>query len=133
MKRSDLSGSRKRVVGILSHGQRGMILTTNEDEVWILERDESGASTGWLTGEVAAITALWERLPKPGLEEAISSTRESLPRPSALNAAASAETRVSAARPAQPDGPEVMVLMTRESRGLAERLADGMALGLDLE
>lgn len=42
MKRSDLSGSRKRVVGILRHGQRGLILTTNEDEVWILERDESG-------------------------------------------------------------------------------------------
>mgnify|MGYP006313859677 FL=1 len=42
MKRSDLSGSRKRVVGILSHGQRGLILTTNEDEIWILERDKSG-------------------------------------------------------------------------------------------
>jgi len=42
MKRSDLSGSRKRVVGILSHGQRGLLLTTNEDEVWILERDGSG-------------------------------------------------------------------------------------------
>ena len=42
MKRSDLSGIRKRVVGILSHGQRGLLLTTNEDEVWILERDESG-------------------------------------------------------------------------------------------
>ena len=42
MKRSDLSGICKRVVGILSHGQRGLILTTNEDEVWILERDESG-------------------------------------------------------------------------------------------
>ena len=37
-----MSGSRKRVAGILSHGQRGLILTTNEDEVWILERDESG-------------------------------------------------------------------------------------------
>ena len=37
-----MSGSRKRVVGILSQGQRGLILTTNEDEVWILERDESG-------------------------------------------------------------------------------------------
>ena len=30
------------MVGILSHGQRGLILTTNEDEIWILERDESG-------------------------------------------------------------------------------------------
>ena len=30
------------MVGILSHGKRGLILTTNEDEVWILERDESG-------------------------------------------------------------------------------------------
>ena len=42
MKRCDLRGPRKRVVGILSHGQRGLILTTNEDEIWILERDESG-------------------------------------------------------------------------------------------
>lgn len=41
MKRCDLSGPRKRVVGILSHGQRGLILTT-KDEIWILERDESG-------------------------------------------------------------------------------------------
>lgn len=37
-----MSGPRKRVVGILSHGQRGLILTTNEDKIWILERDESG-------------------------------------------------------------------------------------------
>lgn len=37
-----MSGPRKRVVGILSQGQRGLILTTNEDEIWILERDESG-------------------------------------------------------------------------------------------
>jgi hypothetical protein len=37
-----LSSSRKRVVGILSRGQRGLILTTNENDVWILERDESG-------------------------------------------------------------------------------------------
>jgi predicted amidohydrolase YtcJ len=41
----------------------------------IFERDDNGASTGWLTGDVAAITALWERLPKPGLQEAMSSTR----------------------------------------------------------
>ena len=37
-----MSGSRKRVVGILSRGRRGLILTTNENDVWILERDESG-------------------------------------------------------------------------------------------
>lgn len=36
-----MRGPRKRVVGILSHGQRGLILTT-KDEIWILERDESG-------------------------------------------------------------------------------------------
>ena len=30
------------MVGILSRGQRGLILTTNENAVWILERDESG-------------------------------------------------------------------------------------------
>jgi predicted amidohydrolase YtcJ len=41
----------------------------------VFERDDSGAATGWLTGDVAAITALWERLPKPGLQEAINSTR----------------------------------------------------------
>lgn len=37
-----MSSSRKRVVGILSRGQRGLILTTNENAVWILEREESG-------------------------------------------------------------------------------------------
>ncbi|GAY22990.1 hypothetical protein SFOMI_3552 [Sphingobium fuliginis] len=26
----------------MSRGQRGLILTTNEDDVWILERNESG-------------------------------------------------------------------------------------------
>ena len=36
-----MSDSRKRVKGILSRGQRGLILTTNQNEIWILEHDES--------------------------------------------------------------------------------------------
>lgn len=39
------------------------------------ERDEKGAPTGWMTGSVDAITALWERLPKPDLEAAKAGTR----------------------------------------------------------
>lgn len=39
------------------------------------ERDGTGAPSGWLTGSVDAITALWERLPKPGLARAKAGTR----------------------------------------------------------
>ncbi len=39
------------------------------------ERAGDGAANGWLTGDVDAITALWERLPKPGLEAAKAGTR----------------------------------------------------------
>lgn len=39
------------------------------------ERDEAGAPNGWFTGGVDAITALWERLPKPGLDAAKAGTR----------------------------------------------------------
>ncbi len=39
------------------------------------ESDEKGAPNGWFTGSVEAITALWERLPKPGLEAAKAGTR----------------------------------------------------------
>ncbi len=39
------------------------------------ERDEAGALNGWLTGDIDAITALWERLPKPGLEASKAGTR----------------------------------------------------------
>ncbi|MDP2356028.1 MAG: amidohydrolase [Beijerinckiaceae bacterium] len=39
------------------------------------ERDEAGAPNGWLTGDVDAITALWERLPKPRLDAAKAGTR----------------------------------------------------------
>jgi len=35
-----LSSGRIRVSGLLSHGRRGMILTTNADEVWIVEGEE---------------------------------------------------------------------------------------------
>ena len=38
-------------------------------------RFEDGAPAGWLTGDVDAITALWDRLPKPGPEAAKAGTR----------------------------------------------------------
>lgn len=41
----------------------------------VAERDEADASNGWFTGGVDAITALWDELPKPGLEAAKSGTR----------------------------------------------------------
>ena len=36
-----VSSGRIRVSGMLSRGRRGMILTTNDDEVWIIESEES--------------------------------------------------------------------------------------------
>lgn len=36
-----VSSGRIRVSGMLSCGRRGMILTTNDDEVWIVESEES--------------------------------------------------------------------------------------------
>ncbi|MBX9761023.1 MAG: amidohydrolase family protein, partial [Beijerinckiaceae bacterium] len=41
----------------------------------LFERTGDGASGGWLTGDVEAVTALWEKLPKPGLETAKAGTR----------------------------------------------------------
>ncbi len=35
-----VSSGRIRVSGLLSRGQRGMILTTKDDEVWIVEGEE---------------------------------------------------------------------------------------------
>lgn len=39
------------------------------------ERDEHGGANGWMTGGVDAITALWERLPKPTVDAAKAGTR----------------------------------------------------------
>jgi predicted amidohydrolase YtcJ len=39
------------------------------------ELDSDGVGTGWIVGAGAAISALYSRLPKPGLEEAIEGTR----------------------------------------------------------
>lgn len=36
-----VNSGRIRVSGTLSRGRRGMILTTNDDEVWIIESEES--------------------------------------------------------------------------------------------
>lgn len=35
-----VSSGRIRVSGMLSRGRRGMILTTNDDEAWIIESEE---------------------------------------------------------------------------------------------
>ncbi len=34
---SDVSGSRKRVFGILGRGPRGLILTTDDSELWVID------------------------------------------------------------------------------------------------
>lgn len=36
----EVSGSRKRVSGMLSRGKRGLILTTRDDQFWVLETAE---------------------------------------------------------------------------------------------
>lgn len=38
--RSDLSGSRKRVSGMLARGPRGLILTTDDSELWVIDIDD---------------------------------------------------------------------------------------------
>jgi predicted amidohydrolase YtcJ len=40
------------------------------------ERDASGASTGWLMGNIVGISALFDRLPKPTYEDNLRGTRE---------------------------------------------------------
>ena len=34
---SDVSGSRKRVSGVLGRGPRGLILTTDDSELWVID------------------------------------------------------------------------------------------------
>jgi predicted amidohydrolase YtcJ len=41
-----------------------------------IERDRAGAMTGWVQGDLGAIVALFDRLPKPSLEEAMAGTRD---------------------------------------------------------
>jgi hypothetical protein len=40
-----------------------------------LERDDKGAPTGWIAGDTAAITSLFERLPKPTDQQALAGTQ----------------------------------------------------------
>lgn len=42
------------------------------------ERDADGATTGWISGDTAAITGIFTRLPKPGLPDSIAGTRRFL-------------------------------------------------------
>jgi len=38
-----MNGSRKRVTGILSGGPRGLILTTDDRHIWVVETDDDVA------------------------------------------------------------------------------------------
>lgn len=40
---SDVSGSRKRVCGKLGRGRRGLILTTDDGELWVVDTDDDVA------------------------------------------------------------------------------------------
>ena len=40
---SDVSGSRKRVSGRLGRGRRGLILTTDDGELWVVDTDDDVA------------------------------------------------------------------------------------------
>jgi predicted amidohydrolase YtcJ len=40
-----------------------------------IERDRAGAMTGWVQGDLSTIVALYERLPKPSLDDAMAGTR----------------------------------------------------------
>lgn len=41
-----------------------------------VERDAAGAATGWLDGDIVSISALFDRLPKPGFEENLAGTKQ---------------------------------------------------------
>ena len=43
-----MSGSRKRVSGMLSRGRRGLILTTDDSELWVIDTDDE---VGQLIGQ----------------------------------------------------------------------------------
>lgn len=36
-------GNRKRVSGMLRRGRRGLVLTTDESEIWVIEPDDDSA------------------------------------------------------------------------------------------
>lgn len=40
---SDLSGNRKRVSGILGRGPRGLMLTTDQSELWVIDATDDVA------------------------------------------------------------------------------------------
>ena len=40
-----------------------------------IERDREGRMTGWVQGDLSTIVALYERLPKPSLDDAMAGTR----------------------------------------------------------
>lgn len=37
---SNVNGSRKRLSGMLGRGRRGLILTTDDNELWVIETDD---------------------------------------------------------------------------------------------
>lgn len=51
-----MNGSRKRVSGTLSRGSRGLILTTDDSELWVIDTDDDVA--GLLGQRVVAEGAL---------------------------------------------------------------------------
>ena len=42
-RRSEVNGSRKRMSGTLSRGRRGLVLTTDDSELWVIDTDDDVA------------------------------------------------------------------------------------------
>ena len=57
-----MSGHRKRVSGTLSKGRRGLILTTDDNEVWVIDTDEDVAQLFGQRATVEGIPSGLDRL-----------------------------------------------------------------------
>ena len=57
-----VSSGRIRVSGMLSRGRRGMILTTNDDKVWIIESEDSADDLIGAAVVVEGVVAGMDRL-----------------------------------------------------------------------
>lgn len=57
-----MSGTRKRVSGTLSRGRRGLILTTDDSELWIIDTDDDVAQLLGQRVTVEGTSAGFDRL-----------------------------------------------------------------------
>lgn len=70
IKRAELNQTRKRVSGILSHGQRGLVITTPENELWVLDTNDYDPELIGRTVIAEGVIAGYDRLTLDWIGEA---------------------------------------------------------------